>query len=68
MKKNLILLLLGFVAFLQVCYSQNSGQKTLPDSTIDQILFLDSMEEVEANNALNGTSIARWTRDCGYQG
>jgi beta-glucanase (GH16 family) len=68
MKKNLILFVLGFVSFLQVCYSQNSGQKTLPDTTIDQILFLDSMEELEANNALNGTSIARWTRDCGYQG
>ncbi len=66
MKKNLILLLLGFVAFLQVCYSQNSGQKTLPDSTIDQILFLDSMEEVEDSIAANGVAIARWTRENSY--
>jgi hypothetical protein len=62
MKKNLILLLLGFVAFLQVCYSQNSGQQTLPDTTIEQILFLDSMEDWEEKNGPVSLATARWMR------
>lgn len=66
MKKNLVLLVLGFLAFLQVCYSQNSGQKTLPDTTIDQILFLDSMEDWEEKNGANNLGIRHWTRRCSY--
>lgn len=66
MKKNLILLVLGFVSFLQVCYSQNSGQKTLPDTTIEQILFLDSMEDWEEKNGPVSLATARWVRRCSY--
>lgn len=53
---------MGFVAFLQVCYSQNSGQKTLPDTTIEQILFLDSMEDWEEKNGPVSLATARWIR------